>query len=43
MNEKMNAALKASPYKRHKIAAPGSLCCNAGWTHLREDPDVATK
>ena len=23
-------ALKASPHKRHKIAAPGSLCCNAG-------------
>jgi hypothetical protein len=38
MNEaagKMNETLKASPYKRHKIAAGGSLCCSAGWTHPR--------
>ena len=24
------SAYKASPYKCHKIAAPGSLCCIAG-------------
>jgi len=38
-SRKMNAArktvLKASPYKRHKIAARSSLCCGAGPAHPR--------